>query len=414
MSPDRPVDARELADLFESLASADDLTDDEALDRIAPFVAGRWRGVAPVLHLRPGLTLVHLEDVVPRARAARPGREPVVLSALAARVAERPLVGTVLPSGRIGVRSAAGARDPLRTETASLKRAEAALGGSIAQFFFDLANGLKRKRRNRRFERGFREGRPVVVAEGDSWVLYPWKLRDVAEHLADAVNVWSVGAAGDELVDMVERGEHLDAIRSVSDRWRRPDALLFSGGGNDILGPPLRQLVVPYTGGSAPGVDPERFLRLDCSAGGYCVGRALDDLSAYYDRLFDDMAATFPDVTVYVHGYDYAEPGGHGEPADALPLNWLFGYGDWLSGVFEDKGIHEEEDQDGVVRVLIDAYNERVGALAAARAARGERVEYVDVRGAVGADWANEIHPNTEGFGRVAARVGDAILPGPV
>jgi hypothetical protein len=405
------VHAGKLVDLFDSLAIDDTISDDEALSRIEPYVGVRQEGVMFALQLREGLVLTHLDEAAAKLTDEEPTEKHALhlVEGFVAAVSH-PVTGVVGPRGAIRPLSVTEDADLVAFD-ASMKAAQFAFLGWVGQKLMDMVNGLKRKRRNRRFDRGFRDDIPVVVAEGDSWVLYPWKLRDVAEHLADDLNVYSVGAAGDELVHMIDRKQHLRAIAKLTKDGRRPEALLFSGGGNDVLGPPFKRMLRDYTGGYDPGQNPERFVHLTCDEGEDCLENELRRVSGYYERLFDQMAAEHPRITVYVHGYDYAEPGGNGEPVEALPFNWIFSYGDWLSETLRLRGIYLEEDQDAIIRLLIDNYNDRIRRLADVRAEAGENVRYVDVRGSVGSDWANEIHPNTAGFGRVAAHFKSAILP---
>ncbi|MEO1728476.1 MAG: hypothetical protein AAFR95_15755, partial [Bacteroidota bacterium] len=286
----------------------------------------------------------------------------------------------------------------------TFKKHSRSLSSSLTSFFFGRLNAVKRKRRNRRFRRNFDPNRPTVVAEGDSWVLYPWKLQDVAEHLAKATNLSSVGAAGDELKDIVTEQQHLDAINKLTRDGRPPSALVFSAGGNDILGARFKGFLKRYSDGYDPGQNPERFLDFEA------INNAFEHIEDHYSTFFDEMAGAYPEVAIYVHGYDYAEPGGNGEPIQAVPFHQITGSGDWLSEALEGKHIFAEEDQDGIIRVLVNRYNTRLQEIVSKRSPT-EPIRYIDARGIVKEDWANEIHPNTEGFRRVAEEFKALLLP---
>ncbi|MEM0961967.1 MAG: hypothetical protein AAGK21_05410 [Bacteroidota bacterium] len=412
------VDATHLLRLLDELEEDINISDDEALSRIEPYVAPFGQGVRPELRLSPGLGVTGLNALLTVEGVDAPAylddlnvaMQPLSLPKASPEVHNAdagipPVSGIVGADGRIQL-VAPKAEVGFFTLDASERQPGKGIGALISEIFFAKINGLKRNRRNRRFDRDYKATRPLIVAEGDSWVLYPWKLRDLAEHLTDSLNVWSVGAAGDEFREMLRTKEYLTALDDMEQYRRRPDALLFSGGGNDILGDTLKSLLVPYTGGHEPGKNPERFVRWNSThPSGTTLERVLSGLMKMYGELFDAMRKTYPDVAVVVHGYDYAETGSAREPIYALPGAKLFGYGDWLREAFEGKHICKEADQDAVIRLLIDAYNIRLKKSVDARAAAGENVHFADVRGVVRNDWANEIHPNTAGFGRVASKV---------
>ena len=113
---------------------------------------------------------------------------------------------------------------------------------------------------NRKYEGDFARSirqypdRPVVISEGDSWFDYPF-YRNVVTWLDDpkdtadpdqqtAWNLMRLEHSGDEVVSMISGGQR-DEMRKILAEYP-VQAILFSGGGNDIVGPNLLPLLKPY------------------------------------------------------------------------------------------------------------------------------------------------------------------------
>src|ERR1700741_1611092 len=85
---------------------------------------------------------------------------------------------------------------------------------------------------------------PVMIAEGDSWLSFPGHA-NLIDHLDEMVNrrmsLLRLADSGDELIEILDAGGWR-SLRRRLERYR-PDVLLFSAGGNDIVGPELLQYV---------------------------------------------------------------------------------------------------------------------------------------------------------------------------
>ena len=68
-----------------------------------------------------------------------------------------------------------------------------------------IGNGLSRFRRRGQFFDVLKSHpeRPVLVSEGDSWFQFPILIDDTIDHLLPNFNVWSLGAAGATLKEMI-------------------------------------------------------------------------------------------------------------------------------------------------------------------------------------------------------------------
>lgn len=269
-------------------------------------------------------------------------------------------------------------------------------------FFISIGNALGRRNRKadyRRIVAGLNDGSAPGswVAEGDSWFHYPLLQPDdiVETLLARKQPVWTIAGAADELADMVAVPAYKDAIRTVA-----ASVLIFSGGGNDMLGGgQLEKRLKTYRRGDLPG----DMLNASFDAG-------IDAAIAHFNALFDDMKRHHPDVFVITHGYDYAVP--------------MSGKGKWLYPVMQDKRFPNTDFMWDVVKLMVDRFNARLGAAARDHRSRTGGLSYhVDLRNTVvrkGTSlsktlplWHDEIHPGTKAFRRLTtkfARQIDRIL----
>jgi hypothetical protein len=80
-------------------------------------------------------------------------------------------------------------------------------------------------------------GYPVVISEGDSWFSFPVHA-NIIDHLDELVgrrmSLLRLERSGDEMVAMTTDAK-LSTLRGYLQRYK-PHALLWSGGGNDIVG----------------------------------------------------------------------------------------------------------------------------------------------------------------------------------
>ena len=261
-----------------------------------------------------------------------------------------------------------------------------------------IGNGAARWRRGLRF---LRSDHPVtLVSEGDSWFQFPILIDDVIDHLSDHFRIRSLGAAGDTADNIIiGDGEYL---RALADMKGEVDGFLLSAAGNDVLGqdaagqPVLSKLLKKGVSSDDPAehLDP------------VAVEAMLARLEQLYGVAIDSIRATtgLERLPIFIHGYDYAIPGGF--PGD--PRNPRHAKKDgWLGRPLREAGIDDPGLQRAIVRPLVDRLNERFIAMAAARS----DVHHVDVRGTLPdvGQWADEIHPTSEGFDLVAEKFRSVI-----
>ncbi len=253
---------------------------------------------------------------------------------------------------------------------------EAGFRRTIAGFGLDAANALSNAERRVAFRLktlfGFDGVR--IVEEGDSWTQYPILLEDIGDHLAarDDFAVFSVGAAGDLVEDIADKREYLWAIERS-----RANAMLLSGGGNDLFGD-LGKILLGYF----PGARPEELI--DEAA----FAPLFRTVMASYRRILADLAAAHPDLPVFGHGYDLPFPQERGN---------------WIGPALIAKAIPLDVGRD-VLRVLMDRFNEALRALDAEMA----NFVYCDLRAKVDRgppSWFDELHPRNPGYGRAADEI---------
>lgn len=261
-----------------------------------------------------------------------------------------------------------------------------------------------------------------LVAQGDSWFDYPtsWDLIDwlVNAHGHDVDNL---GVAGSTLNDIVygpvpenwlgipqsdDTSRSAELISRIGEK--HPDAVLLSGGGNDIAGDEFFSFVNNALSSLAnpnqqvlDGVVKETF------------EKAYSDLIELIGAKAQAMGYKLP---VFLHGYDYPWPDGRGFSMFNL-------VGPWFHPTFNKKNYPYDEEDDNapaelairrrIVGQFIDSFNLMLAGLEAKYAGT---VHYVDLRGTLKShdEWANELHPKREGFGKLADRINlalHAVLP---
>jgi lysophospholipase L1-like esterase len=245
----------------------------------------------------------------------------------------------------------------------------------------------------------------LLVAEGDSWFDYP--LNDVLSMLEDehGFDVESVADKGDTVEDMAYgAGQFDDFVRLLEKLLRQgrvPDAILLSGGGNDIAGDEFAMLINHALSGLPP-------VNADILRG--IMDVRLRNAYAFLISGLTEIARRYLNrpIPILLHGYDYAVPDGRG-----FLGGWAFLPGPWLQPGLLQKGHDSLNANKAIIRTLIDVFNVMLQQVAAMP--QFNHVTYVDLRGTLSqdsgykADWANELHPTKEGFRAVAAKIVQAI-----
>jgi len=239
----------------------------------------------------------------------------------------------------------------------------------------------------------------VLLAHGDSWFDYPLSGNVLSPEDTDVIaQLRGMGAAhpvianlshyGDATVDEMSLPKQRRLIEALQDpdNWLasgKPDAILVSGGGNDIAGDRFC-IFLDYAGPGAAGLNRQRF------------DKALGMVEASYRDLFAFRDRHAPGVPIFGHCYDFAIPDARHPPCA----------GPWLKPSLDYAGWNVAQG----TLIVREALQEFRGMLASLASEPANRFTLVETQGLFAArDWANELHPYPAGFRRVAQRFLEAL-----
>ncbi len=248
-------------------------------------------------------------------------------------------------------------------------------------FGLDLANALSRKLRNAKY--AFRVGHGYkgirIVDEGDSWFQYPLILEDIVDVVSEKYPIYSLSGAGDTLDEMLAIGEYRKAIIE-----KKPDILMLSAGGNDILGEgAFVNLIKPYKDGASP----KDLVRHDRLA------ETLSQITAKYRAIFSEALKLKPNLQIVTHGYDLIHPREDGK---------------WLGKPLKAKNIPLGLGRE-VVSIILRQFNHQMSQLADSQPNSITHINLLGVADRGASSWHDEIHPKNAGFARAAAKIIEAI-----
>jgi hypothetical protein len=225
-----------------------------------------------------------------------------------------------------------------------------------------------------------------IFAVGDSWFDYPVPFfgGSIIPRLERrlGIPILNLAKAGDEaryMLGVEERAiltEHLTSGCPAGGPW---DVLLFSGGGNDIVGNPMALWVRDWN----PALPPAKLIqktRFDAALA--LVRAAYEDLIALRDSLS-------PTTQLVFQGYDFAIPDGRG----------ICGYGPWLKPTFDLCKFPTLAAGHAVVKVMLEQFAAMLTSLA------GPKATFINGQGTMApqtGSWHNELHPAKAGFEKFA------------
>lgn len=249
--------------------------------------------------------------------------------------------------------------------------------------------------------------RARLLAEGDSWFAYPRRqlIFGAAGNVISSLrtthkdlDIDDIASNGDEAVAMVSGDAKLDFLTRIA--RNAYDLLLFSGGGNDLVG----QYDFNFFLRSRQEVtDP-----LDCLIKER-LDRRIERVASSYADLVDLVGEYSRNRTIKIvsHTYDWAIP----SPEGATFWNGLIKVDSgrsWMYPYMIAKNIVDEDEQYAIVKHLLSQFAARIGEIAASS---GGRFVLVNTQGTLPARdrnwWVNEIHPSPEGFAQIAKVIYD-------
>jgi lysophospholipase L1-like esterase len=253
-----------------------------------------------------------------------------------------------------------------------------------------------------------------LMAQGDSWFDYP-PGNDIVDCLhnfhghvfrgpqGDVTNLAVAGSTlNDEAYGPVPWGQSGDISRIAElvhrIREDRPDALLLSGGGNDVAGPEFFSFINNADSG-LPEINQD-----------VVNGVINQTFRKAFEYLIDFAiaAAGHRKMPIFIHGYDYPWPDGRGV-IDFI----LWKIGPWFHESFNHKNYFYKDANDlwrrhNIVKNFIDPLNALIIELETKYKGRvfyDKLTETLRLRN----EWANELHPRNPGFALLAAKINDAL-----
>jgi hypothetical protein len=234
----------------------------------------------------------------------------------------------------------------------------------------------------------------VLLALGDSWFDYPLDGNDVSlsgdtDIIAQLESMGTINPLiqnishfGDATTEEMSLPKQQLLIQSLDDKanWSNgvgPDAILFSGGGNDIAGNQFC-IFLDFAKSSSNGLDFSRFQGV------------LDMVEASYKDLFLFRDMNAPGVPIFGHCYDFPIPNGS-HPVCAGP---------WLLPSLTFAGW-DTETGTAILKEALTNFKQMLTSLANDPS---NSFTLVNTQGVLdAADWANELHPHPPGFKKLAA-----------
>jgi len=243
-----------------------------------------------------------------------------------------------------------------------------------------------------------------ILVEGDSWFAYPrdWifvgensnLINNIFANLTGRgiVNTLCLAANGDTAQEMMTGAQLRKLTKLLRSLGGNLDLMLFSAGGNDVIGPDdLDPLLREFQTG---------FTALDCIDQAALTVK-LTAIVGAYQTLLRRRDTHAPNMKVICHTYDILEPSDEG----AEFFGGIEVAGPWLLPTLQAKGIPTELHVP-IVRILLEAFRDKLLEL---ETTTDNGFFVVDTQGTLrvghGSDWLNEIHPTPSGFKRIGAKI---------
>ena len=234
-----------------------------------------------------------------------------------------------------------------------------------------------------------------VFAEGDSWFDYPVPFfgGGIIPRLENklGVPVLNLAKAGDQaryMLGVKERKILIEQFTNGCPAGGPWDAMLFSGGGNDIVDNPMVLWIRDFNA-MLPSAALIHQARLDAALA--LVRAAYEDLIALRDSLS-------PQTRLFFHGYDFAIPDGRG----------VCFLGPWLKPTYDLRGFPTQASAFAVTKILLQQFAALVQSLESAH----PKVTFINGQGTLApqtSSWHNELHPSKAGFNDFATLFHQAL-----
>ena len=266
-------------------------------------------------------------------------------------------------------------------------------GGFEQRVETELKNSIEAYRARFSARHGRGEKPVAILAEGDSWFRYGVGFA-VIYHLERLLGteILNLAKPGDEARKMLT-GKQAKRLTRELKRGPSPrikyQFLLFSGGGNDLVG---EDTFYKWLHDYQKGMSAKDMINTET------LSTALRLLRCDYENLIAIRDAVSPNTQLLLHGYDFAYPDGRG-------VCW---FGPWLKpGLDQRKAPRSLSFRTEVVGLFL----KRFDAMLKRISRRHKNVYVVPTQGTLGSksQWDNELHPSKGGFKKIAKKFESVI-----
>jgi hypothetical protein len=250
----------------------------------------------------------------------------------------------------------------------------------------------------RRFRQKLKKSPGLVpfLSSGDSWFAFPTLLRtniiDALSELNEGRAAWlRLESNGHEMRELLAGKEYQHLRLALSDPSLKFAGILFSGGGNDLIGPSLVSLINPYEAGMT-WMNCINLVRFE---------RRLQEIENAYQDLLDLRDDYQPQAYLFTHAYDFPIPGD--KPIHIGPIR----VGPWMQPYLASRGIKNLSHQREIMTFMLKRLDELMQKLEG----QHERVVHIRTQSTLtDAEWDDELHPTTHGFRKIAERFQVALV----
>lgn len=234
-----------------------------------------------------------------------------------------------------------------------------------------------------------------LLADGDSWFDYFEK--DVIAQLPilnNRINFQpplNLSVAGDATSNSLGVARQTRITQALTDSKNgKFDAILFSGGGNDIAG---EQFCLWLNNSKDVNGDYSKALKEDV------FKKMLDIIESAYLNLIELRNNCRQDIPIFIHSYDFPPPNNKGVCKLAGP---------WLYPSLKYREWNDFTKNSELVKSMLLKLNQRLETIAANPE---NKMILVKTQGTLlftdandDRDWANELHPTHSGFNKIAQK----------
>lgn len=241
-----------------------------------------------------------------------------------------------------------------------------------------------------------------ILAEGDSWFAYPRRFflfgpaSNVVDYLAKRKKylIYSTSSNGDEALSMMSGEQKNSMMKRIKANYY--DFLLFSGGGNDMVGRFDFDYFVEEKLPSMQALDCINWTRFN---------RKLTQISSVYEELIDRVLqySSNTNIKIITHTYDYVIPTKKGfELFDIFPIGES-----WMHPILIERKITDPDEQQLIAKTMLTAFKNTLLKLQV----KYNKIFYVvDTQGLLSKkQWRNELHPTPGGFRLVSKKIAQTI-----